>query len=442
MDTPETIPETREERFQSLRAEVSFLTEKIAESRLLSAGNPPAAIALAARTVEAMLWAIHHVEIGATEEDKLDPLMRRLEDACVLPSRFHYPLQVIAAYRGLTSAELEAREALSSNPWHVCFAALARVGRWFYGEYLGVEIPSELKQGSDAPASQPILSLVTGREHLAERSGRDPTMNRKLADPPLSLVASLQPSTAQLEAAAQLGVPPVIEDDRTGMVLVLIPGGGLWMGASPGDGDAMEQERPRHRVRVKPFYLGVGPVLQREWVREMGTNPSDNRGERRPVDNVSWDDTQSFLSRTNEGRTSPPLRLPVESEWELAARGGMSTAYWWGPSYRPGWVNCAEDGLGSGVQETTEVGRFPPNPFGLFDVLGNVTEWCEDAWHQNYEGAPSFAVPRADADGAYRVLRGGNWACPPSRVRVSDRHGYSHNLATGREGFRCARDLT
>lgn len=236
-------------------------------------------------------------------------------------------------------------------------------------------------------------------------------------------------------------MPPVVEDERTGIVLVLIPGGEYWMGASFGDGNAEEAESPRRRVRVPPFYLGAGPVMQAEWLRLMETNPSTLTGDRRPVDRVSWLDAQEFLRRANEGRSGPPLRLPIEAEWELAARGGTDTAYWWGPEYRTGWMNCSEDGFGSGIQETTDVGRFPPNPFGLFDILGNLGEWCQDLWKKSYRGAPRFATPQPTGDPTALVIRGGSWLSFPENARVSSRYGYGDKFGSMAIGFRCAQSL-
>ena len=152
------------------------------------------------------------------------------------------------------------------------------------------------------------------------------------------------------------------------MVFVLVPGGDFWMGASPSDDLATEHEQPRHSVRARPFYCAVGPVLQREWMRLMETNPSAFAGEQRPVENVSCEQALEFLRRANLDRAGPPLRLLSEAEWELAARGGTTTAFWWGEEYLRGHANCEEGGIGTGLQETSDVGRFPANPFGLFDV--------------------------------------------------------------------------
>jgi|APTNR8051073442_1049403.scaffolds.fasta_scaffold02325_10 formylglycine-generating enzyme required for sulfatase activity len=207
--------------------------------------------------------------------------------------------------------------------------------------------------------------------------------------------------------------------------LAHIPGGEFRMGSEAGDKEAYDSEKPAHPVRLNDFYLGEFAVTQDLWEAVMGNNPSDFKGARRPVENVSWNDIQKdFLPKLNQ-LTGQNYRLPTEAEWEYAARGGT---YWQTENYRyagsdlldqVGWY---AENSGS---ETHEVGLLLPNALGLYDLSGNVWEWCEDQWHSDYKGAPndgSAWVDRTD-EGVYRVVRGGGWDILPPLCRAAYR-GY------------------
>jgi formylglycine-generating enzyme required for sulfatase activity len=161
------------------------------------------------------------------------------------------------------------------------------------------------------------------------------------------------------------------------------------MGCSPGDGGCYSEEKPPHQVTVRPFRIGRYEVTQGQWQAVMGANPSSFKGDDRPVENVSWDDVQTFLKRLNAQTDGTPYRLPTEAEWEYAARARVTTAYWWGTEIGSGKANC--DGCGSqwDNQETAPVGSFKANPFGLYDTVGNVWEWVQDCYHDSYQGAPT-----------------------------------------------------
>jgi len=247
--------------------------------------------------------------------------------------------------------------------------------------------------------------------------------------------------TRQRELARELGLPVTIEDPLLGVSLLLIPGGEYWMGADPSDGEAASNERPRLRIRLRPFYCAIAPVLQEEWERIAEASGSEFRAPRLPVTNISWSDAQNFLERTNHGRQGPPLRLLSEAEWEYATRAGTTTPFWWGASYKRGRANCSEDGLGSGRQATNPPGYYPPNPFGLFDLLGNVWEWCEDSYSQDLRGQSLFGLPRTGQENKLRTLRGGGWTSLPGDLRASRRRGEPHAFRSGEVGFRCGMSL-
>ena len=209
-----------------------------------------------------------------------------------------------------------------------------------------------------------------------------------------------------------------------GMEFILIPEGEFMMGAVPQDKNASDDEKPQHKVRItKPFYMGKYPVTQEEWERLMGNNPSSfiKAGKRAPVEKVSWNDCQEFIKKLNqkEGKT---YRLPTEAEWEYSSRGGdsgSSTIYTYGDDANKlgdyAWYNSNSGGT------THPVGQKKPNSLGLYDIMGNVWEWCGD-WYDGkyYKNSPS-ADPKGADKGGSRVLRGGSWGSFARSGRLSDR---------------------
>ena len=200
-----------------------------------------------------------------------------------------------------------------------------------------------------------------------------------------------------------------------GMRLSYIPRGEFTMGSPDGEvGRDYGQTTERgHRVKLsRSFWMGVMEVTQAEWKAVMGTNPSAFKGDDHPVDNVSWDDAGEFCKRLSvkEGRR---YRLPTEAEWEYGCRAGTKTAYARGDDVvalgASGWSKENSDGA------THSVGRKRANGWGLFDMHGNVWEWCED-WHGG--AFDEFAVdPRGPKQGDYRVIRGGSWNSPAAECR-------------------------
>ena len=228
-------------------------------------------------------------------------------------------------------------------------------------------------------------------------------------------------SPEQQRAASELGVPPLLEHKASGIVLVLIPGGEAMIGAPDTDPDAYPREKPARLARVEPFFLAASPVTQAQW---SGSELSFKDDPRVPARGVNWKAAVEFLQMLKCG-----MRLPSEAEWEFAARGGRATRYWWGDVFRRGMANCQDEFPRAAP---TRVGSFPPNPFGLLDILGNVWEWC-DAWFTE----PGFPARN------WRVLRGGSWYHERWNVRVTDRYwGEPEGTdATGIWGVRPAADI-
>jgi sulfatase modifying factor 1 len=195
------------------------------------------------------------------------------------------------------------------------------------------------------------------------------------------------------------------------------------------DQSESDDEKPEHPVDVNSFYLAKYQVIQTFWEEVMGENPSFSKGKGRPVEQVSWEDAQSFIQQLNDA-TGKKFRLPSEAEWEFAARGGIySQGYQYAGSDKLSQVGWYED---TSDNQTHEVGLLLPNELGLYDMSGNVWEWCEDDWHEDYQGAPEVGKPWINTTqrGAFRVLRGGGYF----NVAVSCRSALRSWDRTGRRG--------
>ena len=232
--------------------------------------------------------------------------------------------------------------------------------------------------------------------------------------------------------------------------MVAVPAGSFLMGSPASEAGRDSDEGPQRRVTVASFELGTTEVTQGQWKAVMGSNPSAFKtcGDDCPVESVSWDDAQAFIRKLNE-QTGRRYRLPSEAEWEYAARAGSTTAYPWGATASHEHANYGKDeccgGLASGKDRwvnTAPVGQFSPNAFGLHDMHGNVWEWVQDVWHDNYSGAPTDgSVWSAGGDGARRVLRGGSWISIPRFLRSAIRLRDAPVIRYYYTGFRIARTL-
>jgi len=211
--------------------------------------------------------------------------------------------------------------------------------------------------------------------------------------------------------------------------MVYIPKGSFLMGSPKIEKGRDSDEGPQHQVTLEPFYMGKYPVTQAQYEAVMGNNPSYFNGKNRPVEKVSWHDAVEFCKRLSEmtGRT---YRLPSEAQWEYAARAGTTTSFYCGDTITNKLANYSWN-----RGKTTDVGSFPPNAFGLYDMLGNVWEWCADPWHENYEGAPTDGSVWEGED-PYRLLRGGSWSDGPHSCRCADRNRSTSDNRNGLIGFR------
>ena len=230
-------------------------------------------------------------------------------------------------------------------------------------------------------------------------------------------------------------------DNSIGMKFTLIPAGEFNMGSKEyGWG------KPVHKVKINnPFYLGTYPVTQREWKAVMGDNnkPSHFNGDDLPVELVSWDDVQEFIKKLNEKEGTDRYRLPSEAEWEYACRAGTTTRYSFGDDESKlgdyAWYATSLMSLMT-KRKTHLVGQKKPNPWGLYDVHGNVWEWVQDEWHRSYDGAPTDGSSW-ERDGADRVIRGGGWCNNAGFCRSAIRVLYDPRSRASALGFRLLQEL-
>jgi formylglycine-generating enzyme required for sulfatase activity len=250
-------------------------------------------------------------------------------------------------------------------------------------------------------------------------------------------------SSAETPTAAAAPAPGgTFRDCDLCPLMTEIPAGTYLMGSDGGRAD----EQPRHEVRfAKPFAMGVHEVTVAEWdacLREGGCRFSPEAGTdaELPVGNLSWDDAQAYLGWLSK-KTGQDYRLPTEAEWEYAASGGTSTVYWWGDEVGRGKANCSDCASAWDGKGPAPVGSFEPNPFGLYDVHGNLWEWTMDCGNRSYKGAPIDGSAWLRGDCVSRVLRGGSWNLGADYMRTTRRHLYDRDVRYYLHGFRVARSL-
>jgi len=226
-----------------------------------------------------------------------------------------------------------------------------------------------------------------------------------------------------------------------GMDLVLIPAGSFQMGCDKNFDDCSDDELPRHNVKIsKPFYLGKYEVTQDQWVSVMGSNPSKYKARTRPVEQVSWDDAQKFISKLNAKEGTSKYRLPTEAEWEYAARAGSGGKWCFGDDEgqlsQYAWYDKDWD-----TGSTNPVGKLKPNKWGLYDMHGNIWEWVQDWYGKNYYSNSPSSDPKGASSGSYRVNRGGSWSYGARNCRSAFRDSNSPDFRYYYLGFRVCRSL-
>ena len=334
-----------------------------------------------------------------------------------------------------------------------------------YGE-AALALDLYLRAAPDAKDRTEVRKLIAGLRHIKDKSaqgGIDPT-------PP------------------QAGRAPRAESHRAGGTfrdcsecpeMVAIPAGRFAMGSLENEHGRFDAEGPQHSVSVRPFALGKYDVTEEEFLtflRETGYqpkpcdrlldmswrsprpglaySPGSADSPRQPAVCVNWYDAQTYVAWLNDKvreQVFPsrggdgPYRLPSEAEWEYAARAGTTTARWWGDAIGVGNANCHGCGSEWDNRLIAPAGSFGPNPFGLYDILGNVWQWNNDCWNENYAGAPKDGSTWTTGNCDRRVMRGGCWSNSPVFVRSAtrtsgDAGGRDYDYATY-VGFRVARTL-
>ncbi len=224
--------------------------------------------------------------------------------------------------------------------------------------------------------------------------------------------------------------------------MVKIRGGTFMMGSPDNEEGKNDDESPQHRVTVGPFFMGKYPITQEQYEIVMGNNPSHWKGKKQPVEQVFWHDANEFCQKLSQ-ITGKTYRLPSEAEWEYACRAGTTTPFHFGETITTDVANYyGNDTYGSapkGVfrEQTTDVGSFPPNAFGLYDLHGNVCEWCADPGHANYNDAPSDgSVWGSGGHNELWMLRGGSGGHSPRYCRSATRLIHEPDKRRRSFGFR------
>ena len=269
----------------------------------------------------------------------------------------------------------------------------------------------------------------------------EPTSSQQSEVEPESVPESIEPTPSQqseVESEVSQTLAPSSNQKAStnsiGMEFVLIPAGEFDMGSPSGETDRYGDEGPVHKVKISDaFYLGKYEVTQKQWREIMGDNPSNYDGDNRPVEYVSWNDAQDFIKKLNTKESTDKYRLPSEAEWEYAARAGSTTRYSFGDiESRLGEYGWYE---GNSGDKTHLVGQKKPNPWGLYDMHGNVWEWTQDLYNGDYKVAPADGSAW-ESGGSSRIFRGGSWLYYARDCRSANRNYYIPDFRNYDLGFR------
>jgi formylglycine-generating enzyme required for sulfatase activity len=348
----------------------------------------------------------------------------------------------------MPSEQSRGKPTLSSDVYAVGMVAIAAL--------TGL-LPEDLQEDPDTGELLWQAKLQTSvppelRDFLTKLVRRHPTRRFATAGEALQAFKTLLPKLTPTPSPIPKSPPQPTKVSPRGfgellgqgvtLEMVEIPGGTFMMGSPDSEKGCNPYESPQHRVTVKPFFMGKFPVTQAQYEAVMGTNPAEQYDRDRfaapgkPVVGVNWHDAVAFCQKLSE-QTGREYRLPSEAEWEYACRAGTTTPFYFGETITTDIVNFNGEGMpygnappGVSRGATTEVGSFPPNAFGLFDMHGNVWEWCEDVRHRNYQGAPTDGSAWIEGGhSSVRLLRGGSWLNNPWFCRSAYRY---KDLAGGR----------
>jgi formylglycine-generating enzyme required for sulfatase activity len=300
------------------------------------------------------------------------------------------------------------------------------------------------------------IALIVSRRKSRKNSTAIPDQRRELALSGFAFDVVTVDAQGRV-AESRKGQAQVFAERLDGnaiLEMVAIPAGKFVMGSPETEAGRTEHEAPRHQVKISSFFIGKFPVTQMQWrvvaqwpkvSRDLNPGPSVFTGDDLPVENVSWNDAEEFCERLSK-KTGRNYRLPSEAEWEYACRAGTETPFHFGGTLAPGLANYdysipyGSGPRGPARESTSRVGAFGvANGFGLFDMHGNVWEWCADLWHDNYAGAPADGrVRREGGDDSLRVVRGGAWFNAARLCRSAYRYWGAPDSRGHNCGFRIA----
>ncbi|MDQ6954897.1 MAG: SUMF1/EgtB/PvdO family nonheme iron enzyme, partial [Mariprofundaceae bacterium] len=283
---------------------------------------------------------------------------------------------------------------------------------------------------------------LLGKQRLAEEQGQKEAQKKaeekawKLA---VEKAAAAKVKLLEKQRLAEERGWKVVGEERVfdGITFVWIPQGEFMMGS---DSSGSSDEKPVHKVRFKQgFWMGKYEVTQAQWQAVMEENPRYFTNDSHPMEGMSWGHIQKFIHSLN-GLTGKRFRLPTEAEWEYAARAGSTSKYSWGDRVSSNKANCKGCGSRWDNSKTAPVGSFKPNSFGLYDMNGNVWEWVEDCYHDDYNEAPTDGGAWRNGNCGKRVLRGGSWGYFSFDMRSANRHRNSIDARNNNNGFRLVQD--
>jgi formylglycine-generating enzyme required for sulfatase activity len=434
-------PDRLEQAFSSIGL-LSMALDK-ASGAALEAGfavSSPALPATVAASIpraaaEGRLWAIEKRldEISGLLRDRIEPEGEPRQD--------HSPIQISLANFFVKEMKVEASiaKAVLQSKDIINIEALARA----------VE--------NIAGLTRDFLHTLQGLAELVTQSLKDSA--KRLKQPVRKVVSGLR---GVMRRVLRPGPPSSVDKFRE-PAMVVVPAGTFLMGSPEDEGGRTNSEGPQHLVTIaRAFEVGKYAVTVDEFAafvaetkRDMGKtawtleegdwkersdrswrNPGFQQTGSHPVVCVSWDDAQAYARWLSE-KTGKKNRLLSEAEWEYCARGGMPRPYWWGSSISPTQANYGQNNKG-----TVPVDSYAPNPFGLYNVHGNVWEWVEDCWKENYKsGAPGDGTAWTTGDCNRRILRGGSWYSNPRNLRAANRTRINPDSRSSSTGFRLARTL-
>jgi formylglycine-generating enzyme required for sulfatase activity len=331
-----------------------------------------------------------------------------------------------------------------SQKWKASYALIAifamfvlgGIGYWSYsrGEQPQANVVSDAHD--NLPATSPNRGGRPQTTAVADVHGDLP------ATPPIATSASDEPEPPRSPEEPKSAIESEHLQTMTnsiGMRMALIPAGSFMMGSPEDERQLLRRGSFQHGVNItKPFYMGITEVTQAQWKAVMGRNPSNFKGDDLPAESVNWNDVQEFIAKLNE-REGGGYRLPTEAEWEYVCRAGSSTRYFFGDDKsRLGDFAWYKKNSGG---KTHPVGQRKPNAWGLYDVHGNVSEWCSDWYDSSYYQRSPTDDPKGPTSGTKRIVRGGLYHSPSASVRSAHRGFQLPNYTNARFGFRCVRDV-